>query len=86
MKLTTFLVALAAVCALACAKVGPKVTDKVYFDISIGGKPVGRMVFALFGSTTPRTVKNFKELAAHQHGFGFKESKFHRIISGFMVR
>lgn len=85
MKLTLLFVAIAATLSLALAKAGPKVTDKVFFEISIGGKPAGRMVFALFGSTVPKTVENFKKLALHSEGFGFKESKFHRIISGFMV-
>lgn len=71
--------------SVADAKVGPKVTDKVFFDVSIGGNHVGRIVFGLFGATCPKTVANFKELALHSKGFGYKSSKFHRIISGFMV-
>ena len=31
-----------------------EVTDKVFFDIEIGGKPAGRIVFGLFGKTTPK--------------------------------
>lgn len=85
MKNCVAIITFVALVSLASAKVGPKVTDKVFFDMSIGGKPAGRMVFALFGSTVPKTVKNFKELALHTHGYGYKESKFHRIISGFMV-
>ena len=70
----------------ASAKTGPMVTDKVFFDVSIGGEPVGRMVFALFGKTVPKTVANFKGLALHEKGFGYKTSIFHRVIPGFMVR
>lgn len=86
MKFAVILVAIAATLTVALGKTGPKVTDKVFFEISIGGKPVGRMVFGLFGSTVPKTVKNFKDLALHSEGFGYKDSQFHRIISGFMVR
>lgn len=68
------------------AKQGPKVTSKVYFDIEIGGKEAGRIVFALFGSTVPKTTDNFAGLAIHEKGFGYRKSGFHRIIPGFMAQ
>lgn len=44
------------------------VTRKAYFDVSIGNKPAGRIVFGLFGNTAPKTVANFVALADHEVG------------------
>lgn len=68
--------------SLAAAKKGPKVTSHVFFDVSIGGEPAGRIVMGLFGSTTPKTADNFLQLALHSKGFGYKGSSFHRVIPG----
>merc|ERR1712179_795884 len=65
---------------------GPKVTDKVWFDISIGGGATERIEIGLFGDVVPKTVKNFAELAQKPEGEGYKGSKFHRVIKSFMLQ
>ena len=34
----------------------------------------------------PKTAKNFLELCTHKNGYGYKGSKFHRIIPQFMLQ
>jgi peptidylprolyl isomerase len=64
----------------------------VFFDISIGGSPAGRITFALTANT-PKTSENFRALCTGEKGVGksgkplhFKNGPFHRIIPGFMAQ
>lgn len=61
---------------------------KVFFDITIGGKPSGRIIFELFSDTVPKTAENFRALCTGEKNarLAYKGSGFHRIIPGFMCQ
>ncbi|XP_077999370.1 peptidyl-prolyl cis-trans isomerase E-like [Glandiceps talaboti] len=59
---------------------------RVFFDISIGGKATGRVVFELRPDVVPRTAENFRVICTGEKGLTYKNSTFHRIIPEFMCQ
>ncbi|CTQ40889.1 Cyclophilin type peptidyl-prolyl cis-trans isomerase/CLD [Babesia microti strain RI] len=66
---------------------------RVFMDISIGGRDIGRMVFELFSDQLPYTCENFRCLCTGETGLGYylrprwyKNVPIHRIIPDFMCQ
>ncbi|KAJ3123580.1 hypothetical protein HK100_011556 [Physocladia obscura] len=59
---------------------------KVFFEVSAGATPLGRIVMELRADVVPKTAENFRALCTHEKGYGFKSSSFHRVIPGFMCQ
>lgn len=70
------------------------VNPRVFFDIEVGGLPMGRIIFELFADICPITCENFRALCTGEKGLGkttnkplhYKGIVFHRVVKDFMIQ
>lgn len=71
-----------------------KVNPRVFFDIEVGGLPMGRVTFELYADVCPKTCENFRALCSGEMGLGkttgkplhYKGIVFHRVVKDFMIQ
>ncbi|CAO2188141.1 unnamed protein product [Urochloa humidicola] len=66
---------------------------RVFFDMTIGGRPAGRIVMELYSDEVPETAENFRALCTGEKGVGksgkplhYKGSVFHSVIPKYMCQ
>ncbi|KAJ9593413.1 hypothetical protein L9F63_015039, partial [Diploptera punctata] len=67
---------------------------RCFFDVEVGGLPMGRIVFELFSDVCSKTCENFRALCTGEKGIGKTTSKplhykgiiFHRVVKDFMIQ
>ena len=68
----------------------PPAGNEVFLDIESGGVDIGRVVIVLCSDFAPLTTRNFRRLVIGKNlpagVIGYKGSKFHRVIKGFMIQ
>ncbi|XP_012263510.2 peptidyl-prolyl cis-trans isomerase cyp11 [Athalia rosae] len=70
------------------------VRPRTFFDIEVGGLPMGRVVFELYSDICPETCENFRALCVGDKGIGkttgkplhYKGIVFHRVVKDFMIQ
>ncbi|KAG9440076.1 hypothetical protein H6P81_020241 [Aristolochia fimbriata] len=63
----------------------------VFFDVTIGTIPAGRIKMELFSDIAPKTAENFRQFCTREYRksgipIGYKGCQFLRVIKDFMIQ
>ena len=77
----------------ATGRNGASGNPQVFFEMSAGGRKLGRITMELFQDKTPKCAENFRALCTGEKGrtkggkaMHYKGSTFHRVIPQFMLQ
>ena len=64
---------------------------RVFFDITIAGRDIGRVKIELRKDICPKAVENFRQLCTGSYRprgvpIGYKGCRFHRVVPGFIIQ
>jgi peptidylprolyl isomerase len=66
---------------------------RVFLEIAIEAKIIGKLIIELYTNKVPRTAENFRMLCTGEKGVGrsganlhYKDCKFHKVITGFLIQ
>ncbi|XP_050236869.1 peptidyl-prolyl cis-trans isomerase CYP26-2, chloroplastic [Mercurialis annua] len=59
-------------------------TKKAFLDISVDGKPVGRIVIGLYGESTPAGAARFSSLVSGTAGITYRRKEFVKIMPTYV--
>lgn len=68
------------------AKKPAQKNPKVFLDIAVDEKAIGKIIIELRADVVPKTAENFRALCTGEKGFSYKGCPFHRIIPQFMCQ
>jgi len=63
----------------------------VFFDLTVGDVPAGRIKMELWADVVPKTAENFRQFCTGEYRrnglpVGYKGCVFHRVIKDFMIQ
>ncbi|KAI3767004.1 hypothetical protein L2E82_17085 [Cichorium intybus] len=59
-------------------------TKRAFLDISIDGKPIGRVVIGLYGNTVPAGTTRFGDFVSGAAGVSYRRKEFIKITPGYV--
>lgn len=69
-----------------------RITNRVFLDVEVDGKLLGRVVLGLYGKLVPKTVENFRALCTGENGIDsdghrmhYKGTYFNRVKPGVYI-
>jgi len=64
----------------------PKVTQRCWLDVTVGGEPAGRLDVAVWGEVSPAPAANFVSLCAGDKAYSYAGTRVDRVVKGLNIQ